>query len=1242
MYSAYLNGNMFFSTASTQDSTSLTTAKLELTAGTAGAFTFTIPPCNDSYGSFHKLIDFVDVYRDDDLIFSGRVYSIQETFDTQLKISCEGLLALLNDSIFRPVLFDGQVRNLVRQILANHNSQVEASKQIQEGRLLIPDSECYRAYQTYETSISRLQDLVQSYGGWMRVRKENGVLYFDWYEANIDGTTQRIDFGENLIDVTQSEDADGIITVLIPLGHADDNNVRVNITSVNEGLDYLEADQEYIDKYGYVVGSHIWDDINYPNILKTKALQYLDACVTPRLYINLTAVDLADAGYDVDAFTPGQKIKVTSAPHGIDGEWFDCVTQNLDLLNPANNKLSLGSEKIGYIKAARSQSAEIQSSIERIASTYTPRSELQIAIDTATSLITGNSGGHVVLHDSDGDGEPDELLIMDTPDIDTAVKVWRFNNAGLGYSSTGYDGTYGLAMTMDGQIVAGKIVGDNGSFGWLNADYLRTGIIQGQQGSTWWNLNTGELHIEGEFDVDKSKVFTVEPTVPYYVGDLWVTGYAPTSAVVGYAIAGRAIAGNEAQGTTGIGAIKACMHARLDGTFHAEDWQLITDTIDASAITEIHAMISSVQFEINQQEAEISSKADATVIDGLDARVTHAEETVSGYDALITQATSYAEQAYSEVSEKSKTFYEEPTTPYYVGDTWATGTEEYAAVAGIAVAGYAQANWGKEIWICTNAKSTGSFDRSDWMPATKYVDGSQLYVVRQEVRNAEVSIDAANARIDLKADATTVTDLATRVRSAEINIDGANALIEIQARETMTLDDRVTSAEGYIGVNGSNITSKVSQTDYNGTTIASLINQSASSVVIQAQHIELTGANIADRINSAATSVTIAATHINLTGQNIADRVNSAASSVKISATHLDLEGQVSITALDSSTRNKINSSVSSTVSCYYRSTTHTTPSAPSGTPGTSATTDNAWEYVMPRPKRGCYFYTCERYTKEDGTVTYSTVRELANASYTSLWCSSSDATYIDGGKIYANSVTANSLKADETFSQHITANNLDITGGSISIQIDRYYDVSYLELIYNDSYKSYFGLLWAGFRSGSYWTYWGTEYDNVNRVPTNQYIGFQYGSSNYASWLNYKSLLFQYGSSRTAGIDANNSAWSGTLAYADYVWAKRGVQDDSDRRLKKDIKYLDTNKASKFVYNLKPVQFEFKDTPDWIHHGFITQDIDPYVYDDWGLVTENPDGYQSLAYKEIIADLVATVQQLNDRIKVLEERGDG
>ena len=95
----------------------------------------------------------------------------------------------------------------------------------------------------------------------------------------------------------------------------------------------------------------------------------------------------------------------------------------------------------------------------------------QKAIETATALITGASGGYVVLNPSE---KPSELLIMNAPDINTATKIWRFNMNGFGYSSNGYNGPFPLAMTMDGAIVADFI-----TTGTLNADIIKAGTLQG-------------------------------------------------------------------------------------------------------------------------------------------------------------------------------------------------------------------------------------------------------------------------------------------------------------------------------------------------------------------------------------------------------------------------------------------------------------------------------------------------------------------------------------------------------------------------------------------------------------------------------------------------------------------------------------------------------------------------------------------------------------------------------------------
>lgn len=84
-------------------------------------------------------------------------------------------------------------------------------------------------------------------------------------------------------------------------------------------------------------------------------------------------------------------------------------------------------------------------------------------IQSEGQKIAGNMGGFVRLHDKDNDGYPDELVITDTLDLESAQHVWRWNQKGLGYSNGYNEGDWSLAITQDGVI---------------NADFIRSGRLQ--------------------------------------------------------------------------------------------------------------------------------------------------------------------------------------------------------------------------------------------------------------------------------------------------------------------------------------------------------------------------------------------------------------------------------------------------------------------------------------------------------------------------------------------------------------------------------------------------------------------------------------------------------------------------------------------------------------------------------------------------------------------------------------------
>ena len=134
-------------------------------------------------------------------------------------------------------------------------------------------------------------------------------------------------------------------------------------------------------------------------------------------------------------------------------------------------------------------------------------SMMESAIQYATEMIRGGLGGYVVMTPGPN-GYPQEILIMDTPDINTAVNVWRFNQGGLGHSSNGYEGPYSdIALTQDGRINASMI-----TTGILNANVVKAGVLSDINNNVTWDLSTGNLNMtkgsinlgNGNFSVNDS------------------------------------------------------------------------------------------------------------------------------------------------------------------------------------------------------------------------------------------------------------------------------------------------------------------------------------------------------------------------------------------------------------------------------------------------------------------------------------------------------------------------------------------------------------------------------------------------------------------------------------------------------------------------------------------------------------------------------------------------------------------
>lgn len=119
------------------------------------------------------------------------------------------------------------------------------------------------------------------------------------------------------------------------------------------------------------------------------------------------------------------------------------------------------------------------------------RSTLQAYVDHQTELITGGLGGYVVFN-YNADGQPEELLIMDSDDMTTAVNVIRMNKNGIGFSNNGYNGPFTSAWTIDGVFNADFI-----GAGSITANIIKGGLLTDEAGLNSWNLLTGALSLVG-------------------------------------------------------------------------------------------------------------------------------------------------------------------------------------------------------------------------------------------------------------------------------------------------------------------------------------------------------------------------------------------------------------------------------------------------------------------------------------------------------------------------------------------------------------------------------------------------------------------------------------------------------------------------------------------------------------------------------------------------------------------------
>lgn len=328
--------------------------KISLELNKTGNLDFGMLQTHPRVNDINKLKSRINVYEDDDLLFSGRSLTDEKDFQNTGQISCEGELSFLLDSIQRPHSYGTETTEIgtadtnieiFKRLIQEHNSQVEEAKRFEIGVIDIESVTIASLSTNYEKTWDFINsNFLEKYDGYLRVRYDGNVRYLDYVKQYGNVSNQVIRFGENLLDLKKYSKAEDIKTAIIPVGK---DNVTITTANGHNGTDYV-YNKDAVNLYGWIYDKVDFSEVYDPDKLLEEANKYLQKCINLAITIELTAVDLHMIDVDINAIRLGDLVPCISTQHGIMSTFGDVSTYylvskyELDLENPANNKITLG------------------------------------------------------------------------------------------------------------------------------------------------------------------------------------------------------------------------------------------------------------------------------------------------------------------------------------------------------------------------------------------------------------------------------------------------------------------------------------------------------------------------------------------------------------------------------------------------------------------------------------------------------------------------------------------------------------------------------------------------------------------------------------------------------------------------------------------------------------------------------------------------------------------------------------
>lgn len=293
--------------------------------------------------------------------------------------------------------------------------------------------------------------ILDVYGGEWEWNNYNCILH----SARGQDNGYVIQYGKNLIDLKQEESIADTYTGIYPYWESEETMVTLPekvvhaATAANFPFQRTIV-KDFSDKFD-----------NAPSVasLRSLANSYMTSSGIgiPAVNLSLDFVNLADSEEYRDLLTSGNIdlcdiVTVRFSKLGVDVQ-SKVIDITWDVLKDRYDQIQIGDKR-------SSLADTIEDQMETI-TTLATADDVARTVDRATGVLNAGRRGHVVIN-RNAEGFANEILFLDNENLASAVNVLRINMNGIGFSSTGYQGPYYQAWTLDGVLSLGGV---NNAFG---------------------------------------------------------------------------------------------------------------------------------------------------------------------------------------------------------------------------------------------------------------------------------------------------------------------------------------------------------------------------------------------------------------------------------------------------------------------------------------------------------------------------------------------------------------------------------------------------------------------------------------------------------------------------------------------------------------------------------------------------------------------------------------------------------